>query len=367
MFLRRCPQVNELMPRTYRVLALAGILVIAAVSAFVVHQRRSHTVIQPGQRTLVLYCATDREIAQDLIDGFQRETGIRVQAKYDTEAAKAVGLVQAIRQEKSRPQCDVTWGGGPFFCTILANDNCLAQAPADLIAAQGSVPHDPQGRWLGFAAAYRVLIVNTDVLPDAAERPHSFRDLTDPKYKGHVGIANPLFGGMNAHVAALVATLGEPQTREWLQGLRANNCAICAGMADVKNRVASGELWFGITSTIDAHVAMMGGKPVTVIFPDQGPGEIGCLNGYNAVAKVANCPHPKEADAFLRYLLTTRTEKLLASGPGQNVGMLPQSIVEQVRPAWIPSGIRTINVDWSAAVAALPATMKAIHEILLDR
>ena len=113
---------------------------------------------------VVLYCATDREIAQDLIDEFEKETGIEVEAKFDTEAAKSVGLVQAIRQEKTHPQCDVFWGGGSFFCTILANDGCLAPVPDDLVQAEGTAPHDPQGRWLGFAAAYRVLIVNTDVL-----------------------------------------------------------------------------------------------------------------------------------------------------------------------------------------------------------
>src|SRR5580704_12100526 len=81
----------------------------------------------PGGQTnsakkVVLYCATDREIAQDLIDQFEKETGIHVEAKFDTEAAKSVGLVQAIRQEKTHPQWDVFWGGGAVFCTILAND-----------------------------------------------------------------------------------------------------------------------------------------------------------------------------------------------------------------------------------------------------
>jgi iron(III) transport system substrate-binding protein len=89
---------------------------------------------------VVLYCGTDREIAQDLIDQFAKETGIQVEAKFDTEAAKSVGLVQAIRQEKAHPQCDVFWGGGAFFCTILDNDGCLAPAPNDLIQAEGAAP-----------------------------------------------------------------------------------------------------------------------------------------------------------------------------------------------------------------------------------
>jgi iron(III) transport system substrate-binding protein len=291
----------------------------------------------PGGRTssgpkVVLYCATDREMAQDLIDQFGKETGIRVEAKFDTEAAKAVGLVQAIWHEKTNPQCDVLWGGGAFFCTILAQDGCLAPAPPDLVQAEGAAPHDPLGRWLGFAGGYRVLIVNTNVLAPGS-RPHSYRDLTDPRFKGHVGIADPLFGGMAAHFAALFAKLGEEKGRQWVADLKRNDCALCAGMADVKNRVVSGELWFGITATDDAYVALAGGKPVTVIYPDQEPGEIGCLHGCSTVALIAGAPHPKEAERLIRFLLTTRTEEVLAAGPAQSVGLLPESIAQDVRPA----------------------------------
>jgi iron(III) transport system substrate-binding protein len=322
--------------------------------------------IAPASGKVVLYCATDREIAQDLIDEFQKETGIRVEAKFDTEAAKAVGLVQAIRQEKAHPQCDVFWGGGSFFCTMLANDGCLAPAPDDLIRAHGSAPKDIQGRWLGFAAAYRVLIVNTNDVP-VDSLPHSFRDLTDPRYKGHIGIANPLFGGMAAHVAALFSALGEAGGRQWLTGLKQNDCAICAGMADVRDRVALGELWFGITSTIDAHVAVDGGKPVVVVFPDQETGGIGCLCGYNTVALISGAPHPKEAERLLRFLMTASTERILAAGPGQNVGMLPESVAQNVGPAWIPRNLKIMDVDWNAAVKAHPAATRAVKEILLGQ
>ena len=329
-------------------------------------ERNQPNALSPAAKSVVLYCAVDREIAQDSIDQFEAATGIPVDAKYDTEAAKAVGLVQAIRQEKTHPRCDVFWGGGAFFCTMLANDGCLAGIPSDVVQSVGQCPHDPAGRWLGFGAVYRVLIVNTNNLaPD--QWPHSYRDLTDSRFKGHIGIANPLFGGMAAHVAALFAHLGEADAREWLKGLKRNDCAICAGMADVKNRVASGELWFGITATDDAHVAIEGGKPVAVIYPDQGPGEIGCLNGFQPVALVAGAPHPKEAEMLLRYLVTTRTEKVLADGPGQAVGMLPESVAQDVRPRWIPKGVRTMDVNWEETVKAHDAASRAIKEILFDQ
>lgn len=346
-----------------RSIVITALIVLAAIAGVVWMQGcKSRGSSKP---TLVLYCATDREIVQDLIDQFERQTGIHVDIKFDTEAAKSVGLVQEIRQEKSHPQCDVLWGGGAFYNTILANDGCLTPFPDDLIAAHGTAPRDPQGRWLGFAGVYRILIVNTDVLKPE-DRPHSIFDLTDPKFKGHIGIANPLFGAMDAHIAALCSTIGEEKTRQWLKGLKANDCALCAGMADVKNRVASGELWCGITSTIDAHVAITGGKPVVVIFPDQDENQIGCMNGYGAVGRIAGGPHPKEAEQFLRFLMTTQTEKILADGPGQNIGLLPESIKQDVRPEWIPRNIKSMNVDWEKAVASHPASAKAIKQILFD-
>lgn len=319
-----------------------------------------------GRRTVVLYSVTDRETAQELIDRFEAETGIHVEAKFDTEAAKAVGLVQAIRQEKANPRCDVLWGGGAFFHAMLADEGCLAPAPEDLVRAHGGAPRDEEGRWLGFAAAYRVLIVNTEVFGNE-ERPSSYRDLVDPRYKGRVGIANPLFGGMAAHVAALFQVLGPDEARRWLAGLKANDVALCGGMADVTKRVASGELWFGITSSIDAHVAVDDGKPVAVVVPDQGPGEIGCMEGFSAVALVAGGPHPEEAGRLLRFLMSPRTEEILAAGPAQTVGLLPESVARDVRPPWLPRGIRAMDVDWEKAAEGYSEATKAVKEILLGR
>src|ERR1700728_3257972 len=139
-----------------RIITLGTVSLLAVMILVLAGCRRSNQNSPEGQTNsaakVILYCATDREIAQDLIDQFEKETGIQVEAKFDTEAAKSVGLVQAIRQEKANPQCDVFWGGGAFFCTMLANDGCLASVPNDLVQAEGAAPHDPMGRWLGFAA-----------------------------------------------------------------------------------------------------------------------------------------------------------------------------------------------------------------------
>ena len=58
---------------------------------------------------VTIYCAHDRAHAEQILDLFEKETGIRVEAIYDTEASKTVGLAERLRAEKERPRCDVHW------------------------------------------------------------------------------------------------------------------------------------------------------------------------------------------------------------------------------------------------------------------
>ncbi|MHC4435693.1 MAG: hypothetical protein ACYTBS_28100, partial [Planctomycetota bacterium] len=50
----------------------------------------------PERREVVLYCSVDQEIAEPIIAEFERQSGIKVLARFDTEASKTVGLVQKI-------------------------------------------------------------------------------------------------------------------------------------------------------------------------------------------------------------------------------------------------------------------------------
>jgi hypothetical protein len=47
--------------------------------------------------------------------------------------------------------------------------------------------------------------------------------------------------------------------------------------------------------------------------------------------------------------------------------MLPESVAADVGPAWIPRKLNVMDVDWNKAVAAYPASIRAIKEILLDQ
>src|SRR5262249_10216372 len=163
--------------------------------------------------------------AEPAFDAFTKETGIRVDAKWDTEAAKTTGLVQTLIAERDHPRADLFWSGEAAQMAVLARDGLLAKA---LAREGGAQDDDPDGRYACFAARARVLVVH-DKAVAAGERPRSIEDLAKPRWKGRAGIANPLFGTTATHVAALVAAWGEERTRAFLRSLKANEVAVCAG------------------------------------------------------------------------------------------------------------------------------------------
>ena len=69
-----------------------------------------------GQSTprVVLYCAQDREFAEQVLEEFTRQTGLEVAPKFDTEAQKSVSLYVELVQERARP-ASYSVSFRPFF------------------------------------------------------------------------------------------------------------------------------------------------------------------------------------------------------------------------------------------------------------
>ena len=81
---------------------------------------------------------------------------------------------------------------------------------------------DADGRWVGTSGRARVLVFNTDELTED-EVPDSVFDLTDPKWKGKVGIAadERVLPGLRDRDAA--RRRRRARRRQWLEALKAND------------------------------------------------------------------------------------------------------------------------------------------------
>ncbi|MCH8043853.1 MAG: extracellular solute-binding protein [Planctomycetes bacterium] len=261
--------------------------------------------------TVVVYTSVDQVFAEAICDDFERETGIRVELVPDTEETKGTGLHNRLIEEKNRPRADVFWSGDPVRAASLKADGVSAAYKSPAAEGLPEALSDADGHWTCFSARARVIIYNTDQVPED-RKPTSILDLADKRFKGRACIANPLFGTTSMHAAALFSVWGEEKATAFFQSLVDNDVAILGSNGDVKAAVAAGDFDIGLTDTDDVHVAMQDGKHVDFVYADADGA--GTLVMPNAVVLIAGGPHPETARKFIDYLLRRETEEALARG-----------------------------------------------------
>lgn len=304
--------------------------------------------IPQSEQQVVVYSALDREFAAPILSSFTRsaEDAPDPVAKFDVESTKTIGLVNRIIAEADQPICDVFWNNEILHTVRLQKMGLLQPHPWQIEQPWPAGMLASDGTWCGFAARARVLMVNTDLLPDAKDRPASVLELADPKWKGRCAIARPLFGTTATHAAVLDVTLGSDRAAELFRQV-AENAVVLSGNKQVALAVASGQVAWGLTDTDDAIVEQDAGCPVAIVFPDQQPAQMGTLRIPNTVAILKNAPHPVAAARLADFLVRPETEERLAMGDS---AQLPVSPSVDYQPRVLPDyPVRWMTTDFEAA------------------
>jgi iron(III) transport system substrate-binding protein len=292
-------------------------------------------------REVVVYTSVDQVFSEPVFRDFERQSGIRVRAVYDTEETKSTGMVNRLIAEGGSPQADVFWSGDPVRQFLLVRRGLVEPYVSPEAKALPAGLRAEDGTWAGVAARARVLLVNRERLgKDAA--PRSLSDLADPRWKGKAAIANPLFGTTTIHVAALFSSWGEERARAFLEALKTNDVRIASSNGEVKRLVVAGEVTFGLTDTDDANEAIKEGAPVDVVYPDSDGA--GTLVMPTTVVLMRGGPHPEPGRRLVDYLLSAATERRLAEAAAHMPLRSDVPVPQQVRPV---SAIRTMEVDYA--------------------
>ncbi|SIN77664.1 iron(III) transport system substrate-binding protein [Singulisphaera sp. GP187] len=295
---------------------------------------------------VVVYTALDREFSEPVLDAFAKRAGVRVVSKFDVESTKTVGLTNLIVAESVRTRCDLFWNNEILNTLRLKDKGLLVPYHP---ARAGDLPETfraKDGTWYGFAARARILLVNTKLVAEA-DRPTGIKDLLNPKWKGKIGIAKPLFGTTATHAACLFAALGEEKAKAYFRDLKANGVQLLSGNKQVAQAVGSGQIAFGLTDTDDAIGEIDAGNPVAMIYPDRGPDGLGTLFIPNTLAILKGAPHRKQAEALADYLLSPEVEAALATGPSAQIPLLKSTKVKA--RVETPQTVHAMEVDFEAA------------------
>lgn len=295
---------------------------------------------------LIVYASLDREFSAPILKGYGDQTGIEVIAKFDVESTKTVGLTEAIIREGPYGRCDLFWNNEILNTLRLKQKGLLVPFQPKNALGYPAQFQAKDGTWYGFAARARILLVNTKLVPQA-EWPTGIADLINPKWKGKIGIAKPLFGTTATHAACLFAAWGGEKGKDFFKALKANGVRVLSGNKQVATAVSNGEIAFGLTDTDDAMGELAAGALVTIVYPDRQPDQLGTLFIPNTLAVIKGTRHRAEAEALANYLLSPAIESALANGPSAQIPL--NARVNAAPLVETPKTVHAMDVDFEAA------------------
>jgi iron(III) transport system substrate-binding protein len=248
-----------------------------------------------------VYSGREEELVAPLFDMFERETGIDVEVRYGESAE----LAATIAEEGDNSPADVFFAQDPG--SLGAVERALEPLSDDIL---GRVPErfrDADGRWVGTSGRVRVIAYNTEALAED-DVPDSVFELTDPRWKGKIGIA-PTNASFQAFVTAMRLSTGEERTRDWLERLKANEPKTYEKNTPIVEAVAAGEIELGLVNHYYLYVVKeeQPDAPVANHFLERG--DPGALVSAAGAGVLNSTDDPPAAERFVEFLLSDEGQR----------------------------------------------------------
>ena len=311
--------------------------------------------------TVTVYVSEDQVFSEPILKDFEKETGIRVNAIYDTEESKGTGVMNRLIAEKHNPQADVYWANEPIRAEVLRHKGILSPYKSPNAKGIPSIFKEKDKHWTGFSARVRLFVVNSNT----PKKPTSILDYTAPDFKGKGVIANPLFGTTTSHIAALFTLWGDTKAKTFLKQLKANNTAISTSNGESADFVADRQYAFSLVDSDDAVSRLKQHAPITFVYPDQKEEEIGLFVVPNTVMLIHGAPHRETAKKLIDYLLSKESEHKLAFADCAQIP-LHQGVTmpKDLKPI---DQIKVMQVDYSKVAEKLLEIQPWLKTWMTDR
>ncbi|RKX76392.1 MAG: iron ABC transporter substrate-binding protein [Spirochaetes bacterium] len=219
---------------------------------------------------ITAYTTLDEELARKVFKAFTEETGIQV----DWVRLSTGECVARMEAEKENPQASIWYGGVGLGHIEAKNKGLTMQYDSPAASRIPENFRDPDRYWTGIYAGPLCFESNIQSLEKfGLTAPTSWEELTDPKYRGHIQMANPGSSGTAYNVlATMIVLYGEEKAFEYMKRLDANiNQYTRSGSAPGKN-AAIGETTIAIGYAHDGVKLVNEGYPLKITFPSEGTG-----------------------------------------------------------------------------------------------
>lgn len=243
---------------------------------------------------------------------------------------KISGEIQA-----KKVSADLLMVADPSYYLKLKEQKLLMNYPSknakDVIAGQ-----DKDGAWTAVRISNMVIAYNSDKFKPE-DVPQSWKDLTNPKFKGKIAMPNPLLSG-TAYVFA--GALADKYGWEYFDALNSNGIRVEEGNSAIQNKLLTGEYVAAVI--LEENILKLAAEkkePLKVIYPKDGivmvPSPIGIF---------ASTKNPEAAKAITDWWLSQEGQEAVVKGYMHSVrGDVKPPVGAPELKTLIPTAVKT---DW---------------------
>jgi len=338
---------------------LSNVASVRAAFTLLLSATLTLTSVAAEKDHVVVYTSVDEILSAEIFNRIEEQTGLDIRPVYDSEATKTTGLYLRLIEEKNRPRADVFWNSEFSRTLLLKKEGVLARHDSEAVRSIPEKYRDSEGYWTGLSLRARVLAYNSDLL-SASDVPRSATELLDPKWKGKIAWANPMFGTTGTHCGALLAVLGEGVFTN-LVGSWADQFHELPSNGQVANFVARGTFPLGITDTDDVWRLRASGRPIDhVPFDFDGRGT---LLIPNTVALIKGAPNEGPGRRFIDALFDPQVERFLAFSTSRQLPVRPDVEIPDELEPW--RSVPSLDVRYEDVAENVDQALKITRKILL--
>jgi iron(III) transport system substrate-binding protein len=269
----------------------------------------------------------------------------------------STGVIQARAiAEKDNPRHDLFFGHAAS--NLMALDSMglfLSYSPVGVEKLDEKFrdrrdPPNWTGLW-GFGAAicFNTIEAKKRNLP----KPEKWSDLTNPVYKGHVTMPNPVSSGTGfLNVSGWLQMMGSDKAWQFMDGLHQNIAAYSHSGSKPCEQAAAGEYVMGISLPLRGATLKTMGAPIDVIIPTDGIGW-----EMQGVAIMKTTKNLKDAQTFVNWSVSesamdayaARAEVVAYPVKTPKAQNLPPELASRMIKndfAWASANQPTILAEW---------------------
>jgi iron(III) transport system substrate-binding protein len=281
-------------------LAVAGLLTSAAA------QDAVDPVKAKAEGKVVWYTSTPIEEAQRIADMFRQQTGITV------ELFRSGGsqILSRFQQEiaAGRVAADVLTHSDPAAARAMAKKGLLVPFRPKNFESIPDAAKAADGSFIGQRLNMMTHYLRTDKVAPADE-PKTWEDLTAPKYKGKLAMADPSFTSLQVSVIGMIS-----KQRGWgfYEKLRQNDVMIVPGNQQVSDLIKRSERLIAV-GALDSYAADLkaAGHPIKTLYPADG---VFVIPSPTAVVK--GSPDPAAARLLAQFMISDEVQNIFPADGG---------------------------------------------------